>query len=165
MGKGKSWHCSACGQGVRGSFARAHAWLATPCGQLPTHCAQTRLPGIVRASRSAPSRLKGALLHPSHNLFRDQGLEVWFCWTCGAVARHALQDLGKRCPGGLTLQGRDNLSRLDKGLLPGSGPEARQYNAKHNVGNRYLTGLSGRLGDARAVSSCAWRRWRAWELR
>ena len=90
------------------------------------------------------------MLHASHALYRDVELQVWFCNTCGAVASRAVRDLAKVCGGSLTAQGRDNLSRLDRGLLPGSGPEAKAYNAPFLRRGRYHTGITGRLGGPRA---------------
>ena len=76
------------------------------------------------------------------------------CVVGGAVGQHIVKDLGKQCAGRLSKQGRDNLARLDKGLLPGSGAEAKEYNLRYKQGKHYVTGVTGRLGGARPVSAC-----------
>ena len=96
--------------------------------------------------------MKGVALHESHSLLVDARTGYWLCWTCGAVAKSVVRELARPCPRTVTGNGADNLSRLDKGLYPGTGPEARAYNEQLRKGRVFDTGVVGRLGGFRAAA-------------
>ena len=89
--------------------------------------------------------MRGTALHDSHALYHDTRTGYWFCWVCGAVAKSVVRELAYQCPGALTGNGADNLGRLDKGLYPGTGPEARAHNKQYRKGRGYDTGVTGRI--------------------
>ncbi len=51
-----------------------------------------------------------------------------------------------RALGVLTGNAAADLSRLDRGLIPGSGPDANRLNAPFKHGARHVTGVTGRSG-------------------
>ena len=99
-------------------------WLATPC--VPP----VPLPFCPSASRGGdlPIALGTTTVHASHApvFYEEQG--YWACTTCGAAGGARLKGLAAICGGVMTKSGTEALSRLKKGLKPGSSAAVVEYN-------------------------------------
>ena len=69
-------------------------------------------------------RLRHQTTHPSHYCTLDPGLDTLICLTCGFNGSDVVKQLAQPCSGAANQAGRDNLSRVDRGLMPGSSKAA-----------------------------------------
>ncbi len=54
-----------------------------------------------------------------------------FCSTCGMIGREHLRALARPCARVLSIGGRDALSQIEKGMMPGGSALARGFNRHH----------------------------------
>ena len=122
--------CNRCGQRAPRRAALLKRWLKTQChvGQRVT------LPDGTQRIAPVPGqgRLRHQTTHPSHNCTFYPGLDTWICFTCGFYGSDVFKQLAQPCTGAANQAGRDNLSRVNRGLMPGSSKAAREFNARRD---------------------------------
>ena len=106
--------CAACGGRVRAKHARK--FLVAPC-----HVA------MLKGSILVPERamVGHQEVRPSHLPAYMPALGMHWCVRCGCIARETAKSLAAVCPGFLNKYGKQCVSRLSKGLLPGASAQAR----------------------------------------
>ena len=123
--------CGKCGQRALRRAALLKRWLKSQCqaGQRVT------LPDGTQRIALGPGqgRLRHQTTHPSHNCTFYPGLDTWICITCGFYGNDLFKQLARPCTGIANQAGRDNLSRVHRGLMPGSSKAARDFNARRNT--------------------------------
>ena len=130
VGHRDSETCNRCGQRAPHRAAFLKRWLKSPC--LAGH--RVTLPDGTHRVAPTPGqgRLRHQTTHPSHNCTFYPGLDTWICLTCGFYGSDVFKQLAQPCSGAANQAGRDNLSRVDRGLMPGSSKAAREFNARRN---------------------------------
>ena len=122
--------CNRCGQRAPRRAALLKRWLKSQClvGQHVT------LPDGTQRIAPVPGqgRLRHQTTHPSHNCTFYPGLDTWICLTCGFYGSDVFKQLAQPCTGAANQAGRDNLSRVNRGLMPGSSKAAREFNARRD---------------------------------
>ena len=123
--------CDRCGQ-------RAHRRAALLKRSLKSQCQagqRVTLPDGTQRIAPVPGqgRLRHQTTHPSHNFTFYPGLDTWICLTCGFYGSDVFKQLAQPCTGAANQAGRDNPSRVDRGLMPGSSKAAREFNARRDV--------------------------------
>ena len=106
---------------------------------------------VLRPAGEEAITVVGRLLDGTHQLIFARESELWACLACGAVAGQAVRALGRPCPRRLTKNGAENLSRLDRGLHPGSSKDAGAAHEPFKQGRSFAPGAIGRLGLSHAV--------------
>ena len=122
--------CNRCGQRALHRAAFLKRCLKSPC--LAGH--RVILPDGTHRVAPVPGqgRLRHQTTHPSHNCTFDPILDTWICLTCGFYGSDVFKLIAQPCTGAANQAGRDNLSRVDRGLMPGSSKAARDFNARRN---------------------------------
>jgi len=76
-----------------------------------------------------------ATAHHSHFPRHYEGVDcdsfewsVWWCTRCGLCAESAMKGLARPCKGVLSQAGRQNVRRIERGLMPGSSERAQKNN-------------------------------------
>ena len=103
---------------------KAEAWLAAKCVVASSTRASPL--GAVSASAAQIGNLKA---HDTHDMVYDKTTEVHYCTKCGSFARDTMKDLSKPCDNIMKKAGKQNLARIEKGLMPGGSAYAVQFNA------------------------------------
>ena len=102
--------CTSCG--CSSSSKDVTKFLSTPC------VAMNWTGAIFRPSASTCVRSR--LVDPSHAVGFWPEANVLWCLTCGSYSTHHLRELATPCTGRLSRAGAQNISRIARGLLPGS---------------------------------------------
>ena len=123
---GQCFKCFACKDTLRGGV-KFLKWLETPCKKI-TRLKKANAPGIEVVTKGAKAIVGDKTIHESHAAMHHEELNLFFCATCGARGESRLKILGNVCDGVMPRGRRDALLRIAKGLLPGSGRKAREYN-------------------------------------
>ena len=122
--------CNECGQRAPHRAAFLKRWLKSHCqaGQRVT------LPDGSHRIVPLPGQghLRHQTTHPSHNCTFYPGLDTWICLTCGFYGSDVFKQLAQPCTGTANQAGRDNLSRVGRGLMPGSSKATREFNARRH---------------------------------
>ena len=127
--KGGRFFCSACCTSVKTHpVAGVLAWLGGPCAGVQTRGDAGPANLVVPKGEDGAVVMGGRSIHSTHHPTWHAELKLWFCTACGRIARHQVRSLGKPCPGLLDRKGRDNLQRVQNGLMPGDSTEARSFN-------------------------------------
>ena len=125
---GNSLTCCRCGQRAPRRSAPLKRWLQSPC--LVGH----RITMSDGTHRMAPvegqGRLRHQTTHASHNCTFYPSLDTWICLACGFYGSDLLKQLAQPCTGVSNQAGRDKLSHVSRGLMPGSSRAAREFNAR-----------------------------------
>ena len=110
--------CSTCRSRV--SKRLAAQFLESPC--IPgTNCADTVVDSrLARGTRT---------VHDSHLLYYRDDLQVHWCGLCGSYSLERLLALAEPCSRRMSRGCRDTVSRIRRGLLPGSSRAAVAFNS------------------------------------
>ena len=75
---------------------------------------------------------RGSEVHASHSMTKYEigPHTVHACLTCGNASRDQLLGLGKPCKKTMERKGKDSISRLRRGLLPGTDAVDRAWNVQ-----------------------------------
>ena len=147
--RGRAWRCLRCHQAFHGSLRDAAIWVARACKD--SSLREALWDDFLRPAGEEVITVAGRQLDGSHQLIFARRSEYWACLACGAVSRLAVKALGNPCPRRLTKNGAENLSRLDRGLHPGSSRDAGEANEPYGQGRLFAPGAIGRLGLSHAM--------------
>ena len=102
----------------KGNNSTLIAWLKSNCD------------APVLEEPGAPVSVANSFAHHSHHLqrFEAETWGVWWCVNCGKYAQHVMKALSKECSGKKGQAGKQNIARLEIGLMPGSSAAAKAYN-------------------------------------
>ena len=75
-----------------------------------------------------PVVMKNRVAHDTHCCVWFHFASTWVCTTCGCYSAAKVRGLTNPCTRTLSKTGRENLARLEKGLLPGFSKAAREFN-------------------------------------
>ena len=75
-------------------------------------------------------KLRKSEAHSSHHVVNHAigPYAIWACHRCGCVAADTMKGLSQPCKKKRNQAGKQNLSRLERKLLPGSSARAKAYN-------------------------------------
>ena len=134
---GAEWRCARCPLRPSGqSSVAVNRWLRLQCVPM-----ETVAEGIAEAPQEATLQVGRLDIHRSHAPFFHEETGFWACSVCGCVGKQHLGGLGRECRKPAR-NGRDNFSRLSRGLMPGHTAEAYVHNRGHpNWGRRASLGL------------------------
>ena len=147
--RGRAWRCLRGHLAFQGSLRDAAVWVASSCKD--PALGTSPWDNVLRPAGEEAITVVGRLLDGTHQLIFARESEFWACLACGAVARQAVRALGRPCPRRLTKNGAENLSRLDRGLHPGSSKDAGAAHEPFVQGRSFAPGAIGRLGLSHAV--------------
>ncbi|CAK0828241.1 unnamed protein product [Prorocentrum cordatum] len=118
---GKHYRCLRCGS--RALMSSADAWLAGEC------IAVQKADAVHGSLRSRP-RIANQEAHESHIVLYVEELGLHYCKKCGCIARESMRKLVQVCEETPGQMGKQNLSRIAKGLQPNTSAMALEYNKK-----------------------------------
>ncbi|CAK0791013.1 unnamed protein product [Prorocentrum cordatum] len=121
----KHSRCLRCGS--RALISSADAWLAGEC------IAVQKADAVHGSLRSRP-RIANQEAHVSHIVLYVEELGLHYCKKCGCIARESMRKLVQVCEETPGQMGKQNLSRIAKGLQPGTSAMALEYNKKKSGG-------------------------------
>ena len=116
-------HCTRCGSCVGRKSAKK--WLLSKCVPQAAHHGD-----LTRLFPDCEVVIGHSTIHESHCILRSRALELVFCSRCGSMGRCHLRHLAKPCRQVLNQAGAQNLSRLSKGLMPGTSKRANTFNQR-----------------------------------